>query len=149
MALRTENTTVRDNNERIVRWNAIVLTPQFYKPAIAGGLGFRRDSPCAASEPFLFSDRFDLQPWAFGAFGILYGTAYFSGALYVNRRATTVGSGEVDVEVRCACCLPASSSCSAGIPHLVPRRCSRSSCSIHRTDISGNRFSSRTRQHQQ
>ena len=61
VALRTENTTVRDNNERVVRWNAIVLTPQFYKPAIAGGLGFGAIVLVQQSSPFLFSDRFDLQ----------------------------------------------------------------------------------------
>ncbi len=68
-----------------------------------GGPGFRRDSPGAAIEYlFLFSDRFDLQPWAFGAFGILYGTAYFSGAFYVNRRATNRRFKEEVDASRCA-----------------------------------------------
>lgn len=36
VALRTENTTVRDNNERVVRWNAIVLTPQSTNQPLRG-----------------------------------------------------------------------------------------------------------------
>lgn len=129
VALRTENTTVRDNNERVVRWNAIVLTPQFYKPAIAGGLGFGAIVLVQQSSPFLFSDRFDLQPWAFGAFGILYGTAYFSGALYVNRRATTVGSEKLMRRGALCMLLAGLVLMLCWYPHSVPRRCSRSSCS--------------------
>lgn len=95
ISLATDNHKVLDKGEAAVGWKTIVLNPKFYKPAIAGGLGFGAIVLVQQLSPFLFAGRFGLQPWAFGAFGILYGVAYFTGAIYVNRYAKKVGSRPV------------------------------------------------------
>lgn len=92
---RTDNHKVLIKGEQAVSWQTIVLNSKFYKPAIAGGLGFGAIVLVQQLSPFLFAGRFGLQPWAFGAFGILYGGAYFAGAVYVNRYAKKIGSRPV------------------------------------------------------
>lgn len=64
----------------------------FIASAVAGGIGFAIIVMIQQKSAFIFSDRFALQPWAFGLFGVLYGAAYLAGATYVRRVVRRVGA---------------------------------------------------------
>ncbi|MFC9893756.1 MFS transporter [Nocardia sp. NPDC127579] len=64
----------------------------FLAAAVAGGLGFAVIVVIQQRSAFVFADGFDLPPWVFGLFGVLYGAAYLGGATYVRRRVSGVGA---------------------------------------------------------
>ncbi|MFD6161892.1 MFS transporter [Nocardia sp. NPDC060256] len=64
----------------------------FVASAVAGGIGFAIIVMIQQKSAFIFADRFSLQPWIFGLFGVLYGAAYLAGATYVRRTVRRVGA---------------------------------------------------------
>ncbi|KAA8883748.1 multidrug effflux MFS transporter [Nocardia colli] len=64
----------------------------FVASAVAGGIGFAVIVMIQQKSAFIFTDRFSLQPWVFGLFGVLYGAAYLAGATYVRRTVRRVGA---------------------------------------------------------
>lgn len=64
----------------------------FWLSAATGGIGFAIIVIVQQKSAFVFSDTFDLEPWQFGLFGVLYGLAYFAGATYVHRAVKRVGA---------------------------------------------------------
>lgn len=64
----------------------------FVASAVAGGIGFAIIVMIQQKSAFIFVDRFSLQPWVFGLFGVLYGAAYLAGATYVRRTVRRVGA---------------------------------------------------------
>ncbi|AKU18159.1 major facilitator transporter [Luteipulveratus mongoliensis] len=70
----------------------IARTRAFLLPSIAGGLGFGTIVLLQEVAPFVFQEYFGLGVETYGALGLLFGLAYFGGALTVNRLALSVGS---------------------------------------------------------
>ncbi|MEV6561642.1 MFS transporter [Nocardia sp. NPDC051756] len=64
----------------------------FAASAVAGGIGFAIIVMIQQKSAFIFTDRFSLQPWVFGLFGVLYGAAYLAGATYVRRTVRRLGA---------------------------------------------------------
>ncbi|MFG3310206.1 MFS transporter [Streptomyces wuyuanensis] len=73
----------------------ILTVPAFLKPTVAGGLGFATIVLLQEVAPFVFQDQFDLSVDAYGNVGLLFGLAYFAGAVMVNRLVASAGSGRL------------------------------------------------------
>lgn len=73
----------------------ILMVPAFLKPTIAGGLGFATIVLLQEVAPFVFQHHFDLSVDAYGNVGLLFGLAYFAGAVMVNRLVASAGSSRL------------------------------------------------------
>ncbi|MFE6227153.1 MFS transporter [Microtetraspora glauca] len=73
----------------------ILTVPAFLLPTVAGGLGFATIVLLQEVAPYVFQDQFGLGADAYGSMGLLFGLAYFAGAVMVNRRVATAGSGRL------------------------------------------------------
>lgn len=70
----------------------ILKVPAFLLPTIAAGLGFATIVLLQEVAPFVFQQHFGLSVDQYGNLGLLFGLAYFGGALLVNRLAGRKGS---------------------------------------------------------
>ncbi|WP_233611578.1 MFS transporter [Amycolatopsis sp. WAC 01376] len=70
----------------------ILTVPAFLRPTIAAGLGFATIVLLQEVAPFVFQQHFGLSVDQYGSLGLLFGLAYFGGALLVNRLAGRKGS---------------------------------------------------------
>ncbi|MEU9691548.1 MFS transporter [Amycolatopsis japonica] len=70
----------------------ILTVPAFLRPTIAAGLGFATIVLLQEVAPFVFQRHFGLSADQYGGLGLLFGLAYFAGALLVNRLAGRKGS---------------------------------------------------------
>nr|WP_184906388.1 MFS transporter [Amycolatopsis umgeniensis] len=70
----------------------ILTVPAFLRPTIAAGLGFATIVLLQEVAPFVFQQHFGLSVDQYGSLGLLFGLAYFGGALLVNRLASSKGS---------------------------------------------------------
>ncbi|WP_410662594.1 MFS transporter [Amycolatopsis sp. lyj-84] len=70
----------------------ILTVPAFLLPTIAAGLGFATIVLLQEVAPFVFQQHFGLSADQYGGLGLLFGLAYFGGALLVNRLAGSKGS---------------------------------------------------------
>ncbi|KFU80144.1 Predicted arabinose efflux permease, MFS family [Amycolatopsis lurida] len=70
----------------------ILAVPAFLRPTIAAGLGFATIVLLQEVAPFVFQRHFGLSVEQYGSLGLLFGLAYFGGALLVNRLAARKGS---------------------------------------------------------
>ncbi|MHC5701697.1 MFS transporter [Streptomyces tirandamycinicus] len=73
----------------------ILTVPAFLKPTVAGGLGFATIVLLQEVAPFVFQRHFDLSVDAYGNLGLLFGLAYFAGAVTVNRSVSSAGSSRL------------------------------------------------------
>ncbi|MFZ3599007.1 MFS transporter [Streptomyces sp. BH104] len=77
-----------------IYWD-ILKVPAFLLPTVAGGLGFATIVLLQEVAPFVFQDHFGLGVDAYGNMGLLFGLAYFAGAMMVNRLVASAGSSRL------------------------------------------------------
>ncbi|MFJ8667787.1 MFS transporter [Streptomyces sp. NPDC093600] len=82
----------RDSTGMLRTYLGILGVRQFLLPTVAGGLGFATIVLLQEVAPFVTQERFGLSAAAYGNLGLLFGLAYFAGAMLVNRLVSTVGS---------------------------------------------------------
>ncbi|MDH6132770.1 DHA1 family bicyclomycin/chloramphenicol resistance-like MFS transporter [Kitasatospora sp. MAA4] len=83
----------RDEQGGMVRIYLRILTVRaFLLPTVAGGLGFATIVLLQEVAPFVIQQHFGMSVEAYGNFGLLFGLAYFAGAMMVNRLAASAGS---------------------------------------------------------
>ncbi|WP_198045572.1 MFS transporter [Kitasatospora mediocidica] len=70
----------------------ILTIRAFLLPTVAGGLGFATIVLLQEVAPFVIQQHFGMSVEAYGNFGLLFGLAYFAGAMMVNRLAASAGS---------------------------------------------------------
>lgn len=70
----------------------ILTTRAFLLPTVAAGLGFATIVLLQEVAPFVFQQHFGLSVDGYGNIGLLFGLAYFAGAMTVNRLAASAGS---------------------------------------------------------
>jgi predicted MFS family arabinose efflux permease len=73
----------------------ILTTPAFLLPTTAAGLGFATIVLLQEVAPFVFQQQFGVSVDAYGTFGLLFGLAYLTGAVMVNRLAASAGSNRL------------------------------------------------------
>jgi hypothetical protein len=73
----------------------ILTTRAFLLPTVAAGLGFATIVLLQEVAPFVFQQHFGLSVDGYGNVGLLFGLAYFAGAMTVNRLAASAGSSRL------------------------------------------------------